>query len=78
MRNTNFNMIFSKNMLFYMSGGLSKIRSVFTYVLKGFIQPFVFPIYLRNNLSVYRISICIILYPCLKSFQLEKEKSRTV
>ena len=32
-----YKIAFSKNILFYMNGGLSKIRSVLTYVLKGFI-----------------------------------------
>ena len=34
---TNFYKDYFKNILFYMNSGLSKIRSVHTYVLKGFI-----------------------------------------
>ena len=34
----NFHKSFFKNILLYMNGGLSKISSVHTYVLKGFIH----------------------------------------
>ena len=69
---TKFYHRFFKNILFYMNGGLSQIRSVHTYVLKGFILVIstVSSWYFWNFLDILQTDMFYILtwyaiFPCL-------------